>query len=168
MLIYAPNCIASKRGKNSPEVSRGFALGKCESYPFPFSILPLKNMTICTWVLFLLILSVLFLFKFFFPCTWSFSYLVHYWQHSWYLLEVTNFELLERLQDESLKGRILTNGCLYFLMESDWNYILKNLFLLCWVEVHCGIHKSSYNISNISYLNSPPPSFSFISPSFLE
>jgi hypothetical protein len=36
--------------------------------------------------------------------------------------------------------------------------------LLCWVGVHCGIHKSCYNISNISYLNSPPPSFSFISP----
>jgi hypothetical protein len=28
--------------------------------------------------------------------------------------------------------------------------------------VHCGIYKYSYNISNISYLNSPPPSFSLI------
>jgi hypothetical protein len=26
------------------------------------------------------------------------------------------------------------------------------LFTLCWVGVHCGIYKSSYNISNISYL----------------
>jgi hypothetical protein len=34
--------------------------------------------------------------------------------------------------------------------------------LLCWVGVHCGIYKSSYSISNISYLNSSPPSFSFI------
>jgi hypothetical protein len=29
--------------------------------------------------------------------------------------------------------------------------------------VHCGIHKSSYSISNISYLNSPPPPF-FLAP----
>jgi hypothetical protein len=33
--------------------------------------------------------------------------------------------------------------------------------LLCW-GVHCGIYESSYSLSNISYLNSPPPSFSFI------
>jgi hypothetical protein len=35
----------------------------------------------------------------------------------------------------------------------------KNIFplsLQCWVGVHCGIYKSSYNISNISYLNSHP------------
>jgi hypothetical protein len=25
------------------------------------------------------------------------------------------------------------------------------------MRLHCGIYKSSYNISNISYLNSPPP-----------
>jgi hypothetical protein len=37
--------------------------------------------------------------------------------------------------------------------------------LLCWVGVHCGIHKSSYNISCISYLNPPTPPFSFIPPS---
>jgi hypothetical protein len=30
--------------------------------------------------------------------------------------------------------------------------------------VYCGIYKSSYIISNISYLNSPPPPFSYISP----
>jgi hypothetical protein len=42
-------------------------------------------------------------------------------------------------------------------------------FLLCWVGVHCGIYKSSYNVSNLSYFNSPPPPFSFISlPPFLE
>jgi hypothetical protein len=34
--------------------------------------------------------------------------------------------------------------------------------LLCWVGLHCRIYKSSYNISNISCLNSPPPPFSFI------
>jgi hypothetical protein len=33
------------------------------------------------------------------------------------------------------------------------------------VGIHCGIYKSSYNMSNISYLNSPPPLFSFILPS---
>jgi hypothetical protein len=30
------------------------------------------------------------------------------------------------------------------------------------VGVHCGIYKSSSNVSNISYLNSPPPPLSFI------
>jgi hypothetical protein len=29
--------------------------------------------------------------------------------------------------------------------------------LLCWVGIYCGIYKDSYNVSNISYLNSPPP-----------
>jgi hypothetical protein len=33
------------------------------------------------------------------------------------------------------------------------------LLLLCCVGVHCDIYKSSYNISTISYLNLPPPSF---------
>jgi hypothetical protein len=38
------------------------------------------------------------------------------------------------------------------------------IFYCCagWEGVRCGIYKSSYNISNISYLTSPPPSFSFI------
>jgi hypothetical protein len=34
--------------------------------------------------------------------------------------------------------------------------------LLCWVVVPCGIYKSSYNMSNTSYLNSPLPQVSFI------
>jgi hypothetical protein len=33
------------------------------------------------------------------------------------------------------------------------------------VRVHCGIYKGSYNVSNISYLNSPPPVLSFLPPS---
>jgi hypothetical protein len=38
--------------------------------------------------------------------------------------------------------------------------------LLCWVwGLHCGIYKSSYSVSNISYLNSPSPLLSFILPS---
>jgi hypothetical protein len=36
--------------------------------------------------------------------------------------------------------------------------------LLCWVEVRCGIYKSSYNASNVSYVNSPSPPFFFIPP----
>jgi hypothetical protein len=28
--------------------------------------------------------------------------------------------------------------------------------LLCWVVVSCGFYKGSYDVSNISYLNSPP------------
>jgi hypothetical protein len=40
------------------------------------------------------------------------------------------------------------------------------IFLLwCWVGVHCGIYKNSFNILNISQLESPPPSLSFILPS---
>jgi hypothetical protein len=36
---------------------------------------------------------------------------------------------------------------------------------LWWVGIHCGILKSSYNISNILYLNSSLPPSSFIPPS---
>jgi hypothetical protein len=38
----------------------------------------------------------------------------------------------------------------------------KIFLLLCWVGIHCGIYKSSYNVSNILYLNSPLPPLSFI------
>jgi hypothetical protein len=42
-------------------------------------------------------------------------------------------------------------------------------FFYCSVVVHCDIYKSSYNVSNISYLNLPPTSCSFIlCPPFLE
>jgi hypothetical protein len=37
--------------------------------------------------------------------------------------------------------------------------------LLWWVGVHCGIYKSSNNMSNISYLNSPSLLLSFVTPS---
>jgi hypothetical protein len=54
--------------------------------------------------------------------------------------------------------------CYLYSMFSQ--HLSHSLFLLlCCMGVHCGLYKSSYNISNISYLNSPPPSFSFISPS---
>jgi hypothetical protein len=36
-------------------------------------------------------------------------------------------------------------------------YLFIYLFiLLSWVGIHCDIYKSSYNVLNISYLNSPP------------
>jgi hypothetical protein len=35
-------------------------------------------------------------------------------------------------------------------------------FFIVVLGAHCGIYKGSYNILNISYLNSSPPSFSFI------
>jgi hypothetical protein len=38
----------------------------------------------------------------------------------------------------------------------SYNYSLKNFLLLCWVGVHCGIYKGSYNVSNISYSPSSP------------
>jgi hypothetical protein len=34
-------------------------------------------------------------------------------------------------------------------------FIFSFFLLLCWVGVHCDIYKSSFNISDISYLNSP-------------
>jgi hypothetical protein len=37
-------------------------------------------------------------------------------------------------------------------------------FYIVVLGVHCGIYKRSYNITNIPYLNSLPPSLSFISP----
>jgi hypothetical protein len=37
-------------------------------------------------------------------------------------------------------------------------------FFIVWVGIECGIYKSSYNILNTTYLNSPPPSFSFTTP----
>jgi hypothetical protein len=43
--------------------------------------------------------------------------------------------------------------------------IIQFIIFYCSVGVHCGIYKNIYNISNISYFNSPPPSFSFFSSS---
>jgi hypothetical protein len=46
------------------------------------------------------------------------------------------------------------------LAIQEWVYI----FLLCWVGILYGIYKSSYNISSVSYLNSPSPQLCFIPP----
>jgi hypothetical protein len=51
----------------------------------------------------------------------------------------------------------------FVLFLKYFNYIAFLFFLIFIVlGVHCGVYKSSYNMSNISYWNSPPPSFSFI------
>jgi hypothetical protein len=42
------------------------------------------------------------------------------------------------------------------------NTVLYFPLLLWWVGVHCGIYTGSYNVSNISYMNSPPQPFFFI------
>jgi hypothetical protein len=53
-----------------------------------------------------------------------------------------------------LKTAIL---CIYLFIHS---FIFP--LLLCWVWVHCSIYQGSYNVSNISYMNSPPPLLPFI------
>jgi hypothetical protein len=41
--------------------------------------------------------------------------------------------------------------------------VMKSSFLLfCSIGVHCGIYKSFYTLSNISYMNSPPPPLFFL------
>jgi hypothetical protein len=42
------------------------------------------------------------------------------------------------------------------------------LFIIVLGGVHCVLYKDSYNVSNISYLNSPPPPLSFIPPSLIS
>jgi hypothetical protein len=52
----------------------------------------------------------------------------------------------------------------YKILHISWDTCFKFLLSLCCVWVHYGIYESSYNISNISFLYSPPPPFPFISP----
>jgi hypothetical protein len=49
--------------------------------------------------------------------------------------------------------------CISTIPPYDATFLLKYflLLLLCWVGVHCSIYKGSYNVSNTSHLNSPPP-----------
>jgi hypothetical protein len=60
--------------------------------------------------------------------------------------------------------------CLVMMFIYFENLHVQILFFIVVLGgVHCGIYKSSYNVSNISYLNSPPPLLSFFpSPPFLE
>jgi hypothetical protein len=56
---------------------------------------------------------------------------------------------------------------LYLILSFLKFYLIIFLIVVPWV--HCGIYKSSYSTSDISYLNLPPPPFSFIPPpSFLD
>jgi hypothetical protein len=56
-----------------------------------------------------------------------------------------------------------------FLVTQLQCFFFFLFLLLCWMGVHCGIYKSAYNMLNISYLNTRPPSFSFITlPPFLD
>jgi predicted membrane protein len=54
-------------------------------------------------------------------------------------------------------NNLLKNKTNFFLAKHGWFSFLN--FLLCWVGVHYNIYKTSYNISNISYLNSPQKHF---------
>jgi hypothetical protein len=54
---------------------------------------------------------------------------------------------------------ISTSGFLLFLF-----YLV---LLFYWVGIHCDIYKSSYNISNISHLNSPPSTIILYCPPLL-
>jgi hypothetical protein len=48
-----------------------------------------------------------------------------------------------------------------FILYSKYNFF--NFRFLCFfIGVYCSIYKGSYNVSNILYLNSPPPLLSFI------
>jgi hypothetical protein len=53
-------------------------------------------------------------------------------------------------------------------MDKTEDHLFKILFCFYFIGlgrgVHCGIYKGSYNTSNISYLNSLSPPFSFLSP----
>jgi hypothetical protein len=56
-----------------------------------------------------------------------------------------------------------------WMLHEDSFFFFFFPLLWCWVGVHCGIYKGSWNVSDISYLNSPPPPLSFILPPwFLE
>jgi hypothetical protein len=71
--------------------------------------------------------------------------------------------------DTGSRQLLTSNSAFNFLrgQVSNKNYFCdskKSFFvlLLCWVEIHCGIYKGSYIVSNISYLNSPPATASFM------
>jgi hypothetical protein len=56
-----------------------------------------------------------------------------------------------------MPGKLISTGP----MPPD---LLFLFFIIVVLGVHCSIYKSSYNIPNISYLNSPPSSFYFTFP----
>jgi hypothetical protein len=50
----------------------------------------------------------------------------------------------------------------FFFEISEFAITFLKLLLLCWVGIPLSIYKSSYNVSNVSYLQSPPLLLSFI------
>jgi hypothetical protein len=69
---------------------------------------------------------------------------------------------LSIIRDPLLSSKDMFQDILWMPVTADSTELFKKCFLLLyWVGVHCGIYKSSY-MSNISYLNSPSPPFSFI------
>jgi hypothetical protein len=81
--------------------------------------------------------------------------------HRWWIVGLYSFYASG---NTSRKGN--TWSALAFLRYyCDCNYCFIFFLLLCWVGVHCSIYKSSYNISNVSYLNTPPQLLSLIPPS---
>jgi uncharacterized membrane protein len=82
------------------------------------------------------------------------SGLVFIWTDSYFLCGKSSIAnvLVERKKEEEKITR--RSFCCCF-----WYFFYFCFLLLFWVGVHCGIHKSSYNISNLSYLNSLLPPF---------
>jgi hypothetical protein len=72
------------------------------------------------------------------------------------------------VQIEERNGKMSKYECPKNALLDTFLFSVFLFLLLCWVGVHCGIYKSSYSVSTISYLSLPSPSFSFISsPPFL-
>jgi hypothetical protein len=85
---------------------------------------------------------------------------VHYWHYT--------FCGFEQMQTIIVKHRMFS----HIMCEIPWTspiyYSLLSCFssfffpLLCWVGVHHVVYKGYYNVSTISYLNSPLPLLLFI------
>jgi hypothetical protein len=66
---------------------------------------------------------------------------------------------IEYINNKKLK-LVLSRILMYIRLNQANELMGIFIFLwLCWEWEHCGIHRSSYYRSNMSYLNSPPPSF---------
>jgi hypothetical protein len=60
------------------------------------------------------------------------------------------------------------NSCIHLRYKTQTFSCSSSFFplLLWWVGVHYGIYTGSCNVSNVSYMNSPPPPSSFCFQSF--
>jgi hypothetical protein len=94
----------------------------------------------------------------FYTCN-NYKHALHFILYIWKLKAPNGRILLVFLKESKVKQT--KKNCIqqetFVTLDEDANVVLltfKNHFLwLCWVGVHCGIYKSSYNILNISYLN---------------